>query len=137
MTRIYFIINPDLMFMYIADDPRSMRELIKGINTGVIRIGEDEVRLEGAPQSAKAHLPLHVITVILGYPEVYLSARLYDVLYGIADGKSAGQIAADLGIGRRTIYEYTALLKQRFGVKTKEEMMVQAIEAGIPVNDYP
>lgn len=137
MTRIYFIVNIEMMMFYITDDPRPMRELIKLINTGELLIGEDEVRLEGAHQWAMGQSPLHVITVILGYPPVILTPRLYDVLYGIADGKKASQIAHEMGIGCRTVYEYTAILKERFGVQSKEELIVKAMDTGILVEEPP
>lgn len=131
MTRIYFVINPIYPSMYIDDDPRPPRELVKLINTAQIQIGADEVVLEGTHQWAMAHAPKNFITVIIGVPPVRLSPRQYDVLYGIADGKRAAQIASDLGIGRRTVYEYTALIKERFGVRSKEEVIYKAIDSGI------
>jgi DNA-binding NarL/FixJ family response regulator len=125
------------MIIYLDDDPRSMRELIKLINTGELQIGADEVRLDGAHQWTMGHPPLHVITVITGYPPVMLTPRLYDVLYGIADGKKASQIAQEMGIACRTVYEYTALLKERFGVQSKEELIVKAMEIGILAEEPP
>lgn len=135
MTRILFIVNQKIMLFYIVDDPRPMRELIKLINTGEMLVGADEVRVAGMRQWAMGHAPLHVITVIFGEPPVSLTPRLYDVLYGIAEGKQAAQIAAGMGIARRTVYEYTALLKERFGVQSKEEMIVKAMETGILCED--
>ena len=137
MTRIYFIVDVESMIFYIDDDPRSMRELIKLINTGALKVGEDEVRVEGLSQWAMGHWPVHAITVLLGEAPVPLSARLYDVMYGIADGMTASQIAQSLGISTRTVYEYTALLKERFDVHSKEEMIVKAMQLGILCQEIP
>ena len=136
MTRIIFVVNIEIGMMYIIDDPRSIRELIKLINTGALKVGEGEVRVEGLSQWAVGHPTVHAITVLFGEAPVALSARLYDVLYGIADGKLAAEIGQDLGITPRTVYEYTALLKERFGVRSKEEMILKALKTGILCNEY-
>jgi DNA-binding NarL/FixJ family response regulator len=131
MTRIILIVNPDLYASYTIDDPRSPREVMAAINTGQFIVGADAVRLDGLQQWAMLQPPFNVVTVVLEPPPIALTPRQYDVLFGMADGKPAAQIAQELGITARTVYAVTAEIKQRFGVYTKEEVIVLAQEQGM------
>jgi DNA-binding CsgD family transcriptional regulator len=70
--------------------------------------------------------PLHEV---VEPPPVELTPRQYDVLFGLWEGKPAGEIARGLGISRRMVYEYTAELKERFGLRTVKEVVKKVLEA--------
>jgi DNA-binding CsgD family transcriptional regulator len=130
VTRIIVIVAPEYYATYTIDDPRSPREVAAAINTGKCIIGEGELYLEDTRQWAMLHWPLELVTVVLEPPPVDLSPRQYDVLYGLSDGKDAAQIAIELDIAPRTVYALTAELKKRFGVHSKEEILVLADKFG-------
>lgn len=136
MTRIILLLDPEPIMTYIIDDPRSMRELVKLINTEQLVVGAGELRMEGQHQWAMAIEPLNVVTVVLESPPVNLSPRLYDVLYGLADGKRAEAIAAELDISRRTVYEYISELKERLGANTRWEVIFKAVDLGLLRDEY-
>jgi DNA-binding CsgD family transcriptional regulator len=131
VTRIILIVMPEVHATYTIDDPRPPREVLAAINTGQFRVGDGEVCIEGLGQWAMLHPPLNVVTVVLEPPPVALTPRQYDVLFGLADGKTAAQIGADLGITARTVYAVTTEIKDRFGLDTKEEIIIRAQEMGL------
>jgi DNA-binding CsgD family transcriptional regulator len=133
MTRIILVIDTQPQATYITDDPRPVRELIKLINTGRMVVGLGEINLGGGPvqQYAMAMPSQNTITVMKAPVPVRLSRRLYDVLHSLADGKTGDQIALKYGLGPRTVSLYTYELKKRFGVQTREELLVRAAEMGL------
>ena len=132
MTRIFLVFTAEFRMPYIVDDPRSPRELVKAINTGKLVVGKSEFSLpEGTRQWAMIQPPHPMITVVLDAPPVELTPRLYDVLYGLADGKDTLHIARELELTTRTVYAYIAELKNRFGARSRMQLIAQAVECGI------
>ena len=133
MTRIILVLDTQPQATYITDDPRPVRELIKLINTGKMVVGLGEINLGGGPvqQYAYAMPSQNTVNVIKALPPVHLSPRLYDVLHGMAEGKTCEQIALKLGITHRTVTLYAYEIRQRFGVETREEVLVRAAEMGL------
>jgi DNA-binding CsgD family transcriptional regulator len=60
-----------------------------------------------------------------------LTPREVDVLRWIARGKTAGEIAAILGIGKRTVDEHTASVVRKLGAANRTHAVVLAIQQGI------
>ncbi len=133
MTRIILVLDTQPQATYITDDPRPVRELIKLINTGRLVVGLGEINLGGGPvqQYAVGVPSQNTVTVTRAPLPVRLSRRHYDVLHALADGKTSDQIALRYGLRRRTVYLYVYELKQRFGVQTREELLVRAAEMGL------
>lgn len=130
MTHILLIVNAPYLATMWQLDPRPPRELIKEINTGHLRIG-GEVFDTITEQSACA-IPENDTVVVTFCPPAYrLTPRLYQTLWGLADGKTAEEIAAELNITARTVYLHTARLKERFDVQTIEELLRLADEHGL------
>lgn len=129
-TMILLIIDPDEPRLAMIEDPRPIDELIKLINTGQLVVGADQPGVAGRRQWAFRLDPAKMISVALEPPPVELSPRLYDVLFGLAQGLFAEQIAAQLGISRRRVYECFHLLKERFQVSNNLQLLVKAIDCG-------
>jgi DNA-binding CsgD family transcriptional regulator len=143
MSRIVLIIDIDNQLTFCIDDPRPQRELVKLINSGRLRVGMEALELQKKTRQWAISLPYPpVILVVMQDPPVRLSARHYDVLFGLADGMRGAQIADTLGISRRTVYEYFSNLKSRFEVVTLKEVLARAAEIGLVyprgwVDDHP
>jgi DNA-binding NarL/FixJ family response regulator len=60
-----------------------------------------------------------------------LTARELDVLKGIAAGKSNKQIAADLGISRRTVESHRESLMRKLAIRTVAGLTRFALDAGL------
>lgn len=132
MTRIILVIDTQPQATYITDDPRPVRELIKLINTGHLVIGLGDINLGGpAQQYAMAMPSQNTITVMRAPAPVRISPRHYDVLYGLADGKTCDQIAMKYHLHRRTVFKYVSELKQRFDVQTRDELLICAAGMGL------
>ncbi len=131
MTRICMVVNPEFCMTYTIDDPRPMRELVKLINTRKMVVGKGEMNMDGERQNAIPLTSVNVVLVLLENPPVELTPRHYDVLYGLADSKPARQIAEELGIGRRTVYEYIEDLKLRLEANSKWQIVAKAIDLHI------
>ncbi len=133
MTRIILVLGNENDSTFITDDPRPVRELIKLINTGRFIVGLGEINLGGGPiqQYAMAAPSQNTITVVKGLVPVRLSPRHYSMLHCLADGKTIDQIAMRYRLRPRTVYHYLVELKQRFDVKTREELLVRAVELGL------
>jgi DNA-binding CsgD family transcriptional regulator len=134
MTQIRLLF-PELSATFVQEDPRPPREVMVAINTRQFEVGRGLFRLAWKRQSAMVQSPRNVVTVTLGPPPVELSPRHYQVLFRLAEYAPAGEIAAEMGISRRTVYEYTNEIKSRFGVGTKEEAVALAMEYGLVDDD--
>jgi len=66
-----------------------------------------------------------------------LTEREREVLQGIAEGLSNKQLAARLGIGRRTVESHRENLMQKLGIRNVAGLTRFAIEAGIVPIDLP
>jgi DNA-binding CsgD family transcriptional regulator len=110
-----------------------VRELIKLINTGQLIVGLGEINLGGGPaqQVAMAMPSQNAVTVTKALLPIHLTPRHYDVLHSLADGKTCERIARKYHLTVRTVYQYIYEIKQRFGVKSREEALVRAAELGL------
>jgi DNA-binding NarL/FixJ family response regulator len=66
-----------------------------------------------------------------------LTARELDVLKGIAGGLSNKQIAADLGISRRTVESHRESLMRKLDIRTVAGLTRFALDAGLLDDDAP
>lgn len=66
-----------------------------------------------------------------------LTEREREVLQGIAEGLSNKQLAARLGIGRRTVESHRENLMQKLGIRNVAGLTRFAIEAGVVPIDLP
>lgn len=130
MTRILILLHADYSACSWAEDPRSARELVMAINTGALRVGEDTFDTR-ADQSACSLPELGLVVATFDPPEVILTPRLYQALWHIADGKTAPEMARELNIQPRTVYQHYARLKERFEVETMEEVLILAYQYGL------
>jgi DNA-binding CsgD family transcriptional regulator len=130
MTHILLVIEAGFTALHWEQDPRTPREVVMAINMGRLRIG-DGLFSTPAEQSACALIELDVVVVTYEPPEVVLTERLYQTLWGLADGQSAEELARDLNIKRRTVYLHYARLKECFGVETLAEVLDLADELGL------
>lgn len=136
MTSIILVMDPVTQTTKILNDPRSRRELVKAINTGVLVVGKEVLKNPRTRQWAVSHAPLDVVTVHLRRPPVHLTERHYDILYGLADGKTIEQIAHDLRLSIRTVYMHVAVLKHRLGAVSLTHLLLLAAEKGL-IGDEP
>ena len=130
MTHILLVINAQFMALMWELDSRSTRELVIAINTGALRIG-DRYFATLAQQSACAIPEQDTVVVTYASPAFELTLRLYQTLWGLADGKTADEIASELNIKPRTVYLHIARLKERFGAVTIAEVLALADEYGL------
>lgn len=133
MTRIILALDNQAQSTFITNDPRPVRELIKLINSGKMVVGLGEINLGGGPlQQYAVGIPSqNTITVMQADPPVHLSPRQYDILYSLAEGKSTSEIGLRYNLTQRTVYRYVQELKERFGVHTREEILMRAVEMGL------
>lgn len=160
MTRIILVHETDIAAepdVFAFEDPRSHREIIKAVNTG-LEAAALVWDAAPAPQSAAvrpafvpargnhhvpaqwavSHEPVDTVTVMERRPPVLLTPRQYDVLFGLADGLSVPQIAHRLRIAQRTGYLYLAELKERFGAQSTAQLVARALEENmLPVGSRP
>jgi two-component system, NarL family, invasion response regulator UvrY len=66
-----------------------------------------------------------------------LSTREFDVLIGIATGKTVREIAADLNISENTVETYRARVKAKMGINRDAELIRYCIGAGLVNADLP
>ena len=64
-------------------------------------------------------------------PPVTLSPRQQAILQGLAEGLNAGQIAARLGLSRRTIFMHLAELRLKLETPTTQEALIRAARLGL------
>jgi DNA-binding CsgD family transcriptional regulator len=64
-----------------------------------------------------------------------LTPRELDVLRWIARGKTAGEIATILGIGKRTVDEHAASAVGKLGAANRPHAVALAIQRGIIIPD--
>ena len=67
----------------------------------------------------------------ISYKGQIIKGRLLDVLLAYRKGREDAHVAEDLGIERPTLNTYKKQLFQIFGIYSKTELVVLAIEAGI------
>ena len=60
-----------------------------------------------------------------------LTTRQLDVLRGIAAGKTAKEIARELGLSPRTVEIHTAVLFRRLAVTRRSQAAVKAVALGL------
>lgn len=130
MARIILILNSSLQATCIIDDPRPPREVMVAINTGKLVPGAPEVDLGGARLWAMAHRSVDVVTVVIDAPPVELTPREYAVLFALADGQSAPEIAAGLGISVNTVYMHLRAIKDSFRQEDLRKVLAMAEEYG-------
>ena len=63
-------------------------------------------------------------------PRCPLPSRKQQVLCGLAEGKTAKQIACELGIAAGTVREHTAVLRRRLNVVNQAQLVLAAYERG-------
>jgi DNA-binding CsgD family transcriptional regulator len=114
MTHILLILDLDAHMTFTEEDPRSMRDLLIAINSGADRVGSSLVETTGLPQWAVAIPPVDTVVVQLVAPPYHITRRQYQVLFDVADGLHAREIAERMGITPRTVYQYTSDLKEIF-----------------------
>jgi DNA-binding CsgD family transcriptional regulator len=131
MTRIILILNARDRATFISEDPRPPRELMMAINLGKYVVGANKMQMGRKKQRAEIIPNMGVVIAFMEAPLVKLTPRQYQVLLGLSDGKTAGEIAADLGISRRMVYGYNSELKERFGLQTVKEVLHRAWEYGL------
>lgn len=68
---------------------------------------------------------------------VDLTAREADVVRLLAKGRSNKEIAAELGVGLRTVESYVSNVLTKFGVRSRTEAVVHAIGHGLAAVDTP
>lgn len=113
------------------EDPQTPRELVKQINCDTYPVHFNKKPWGGPHVWATIHRSIDSVIVVPALPKVRLTPRLYDVLFLIVDGMTVEQIALALGLRVRSIYYYEGMLKERFGVCTRSEMVFAATEYGI------
>ncbi|MBN1672403.1 MAG: response regulator transcription factor [Kiritimatiellae bacterium] len=64
-------------------------------------------------------------------PHELLSDREYQVLLLIAQGRTVGQIAADLSLSPKTVSTYRVRILEKMGLKTNAELMRYALVHGL------
>lgn len=64
-------------------------------------------------------------------PHDLLSDREYQVLIGIASGKTVSELATELGIGIKTVSTYRARLLEKMGMRNNAELTRYAIRLGL------
>lgn len=98
-------------------------EAISGVGPGVTVLGEDAMRLllSGAsPRAAAARAAIE-----------RLSPRERDILALLADGLSAAEAAAGLGISVRTVEGHARAILNRLGARNRAEAVRIFVESGV------
>jgi DNA-binding CsgD family transcriptional regulator len=131
MTSVVFIIDPAFHATWTYEDPRTAREIMVAVNTRKDTLKPTALDLSGERQWAHVHTSIETVTVVLQAPPVELTPRQYEVLFGLAESKPAAEIAGELGISRRMVYQYTRELKERFERNTVPELLARAVELGM------
>ncbi|MDH5643354.1 MAG: response regulator transcription factor [Gemmatimonadota bacterium] len=112
-------------FLLKDAEPAELRKAVKSVSRGEAYYSPSIARhltnaLSGAQQGEA-----HAQTVD------DLTARERDVLLGIANGKTNKEIAADLGIGTRTVETHRESLMRKLEIRTVAGLTRFAIEAGL------
>ena len=90
------------------------------------RVAELELRLRriGAEVRAAGLLDMAALPSLQAHPELrQLSARQWEILSLLLDGKRVPQIAEELFISRSTVRNHLAAIFQRFGVHSQTELL--------------
>lgn len=66
----------------------------------------------------------------LGSEKVNLSDRESEILVQVAEGKSAKQIAGDVGLAPRTVERYIENVRHKLGARNRSHLVAIAIACG-------
>ena len=82
-------------------------------------------------QGGKPWVPPQASLVLQPRPHEHLSDREYQVFRLIASGRTAAEIAADIGLSVKSVSTYRMRLLQKLGMRTNAELMRYAMDAGL------
>jgi DNA-binding NarL/FixJ family response regulator len=82
-------------------------------------------------ESLAERLAADVSEPVAGSPHERLSDREFDVMRGIASGRSVSEIAAQMHLSVKTVSTYRARLLDKMGMTSNAELTRYALEAGL------
>jgi len=68
-------------------------------------------------------------------PHEGLSAREYEIMIMIADGKALKAISAELGLSQKTVSTYRARILEKMGAKTNADLTRYSLRMGLPARN--
>lgn len=140
MTRILYL--PSESAFYTLDSPLPTAQLIVAVNSGKWLPPSGIPREEGATRTLRA-VRLGRSTILIFRPldleqiqpaqdpAEPLGSRQMAVLQCVAEGLTTRQVAARLGMSRRTVYMHLASIRRSFSAISTTEAVRRAVELGL------
>ncbi len=132
MTHVYFFGADDEL--RVLDLPQKAEDITRAINQGE---WQHLTRHKAAPNEAMQAMQSGKVVIVtvpqppVQFPDLRLSGREYQILQLIAAGYTYSQIAYELHMQARTIYNHTISLRAKFKVATNEQMTALATALGL------
>lgn len=140
MARLLFL--PDDCTIIVLDMQGENEELVAQVNRGDWQppAPYDSWAAAGGLKLCAAIFGAVVIVTTSGIPAetlsgearqgMQLSRRQWEVLQGVAEGLTNSQIAARLGVDRRTVTHHVTMLKMKLGAQTRAQTVGRATMLG-------
>lgn len=127
-----------VLMLSMHDNPEYVRESERAGAQGYLRKDSAAAELRQAVRAV--HRGERYFTAPAGAPEragalAALTPRERDVLRGIARGRTNKEIAAELGIGSRTVETHRESLMRKLGIRTVAGLTRLAMEQGLGIRD--
>jgi hypothetical protein len=127
-TRILFFYDlPKPGYLWLEDE-RPARELMMLVNTRQVRIGQGRVLLDHRPQYAMALHEFSMISVSLTPPPFALTQPLYSLLWALAGGQTAEEMASEFALSPHYVQERLGDLRLAMESVSNEEVLAKAKE---------
>lgn len=141
MTRLV-LVNDERIILLESGLPPA--ELVEAVQSGAWQPPGEAVEALGAAYAALRAVRLGRLVIVSPSepgegagsipPEaapLNLSPRQLQVLQGLADGLSSKQIAAHLGVSKRTVDLHISAIKRRFGTTSRMQSVLRGVALGL------
>jgi DNA-binding CsgD family transcriptional regulator len=140
MTHVYFFGSGDEL--RVLDLPQKPEVITKAINQGE---WEHLARHKAAPNTAMQAVQVENVVIVTiphppaQFPELRLTGREYQILQLFGAGYTYEQIAYELHMQARTVYNHTRSMRAKLHASTNEQMtaLATALELIHPDIDRP
>lgn len=132
MTHVYFFGSGDEL--RLLDLPQKPDVITRSINQGE---WEHLTRHKPAPNTAMQAMQVENVVIVTipqppaQFPDLSLTGREYQILQLFAAGYTYEQIAYELHIQTRTVYNHTKSMRAKLHVSTNEQMTAIATALGL------
>ena len=131
-------LDPKFLFLTMHDDPALVAEALRAGAAGYVlkqAAGEELIHAIRHVLGGQVYLTPPItraaLTALAAPPGGPLTPRQREVLAHVADGRSMKEIAALLGLSRRTVETHKYEMMHTLGVQTTAELIRYAVDHGI------